>query len=376
MFDMKNLICSFVFSLVTMALLGQITITSASFPNEGDTLQTRFTSVVADGFDIGGVGGPQNWDFNALNIGQPQTDIYIPASEGPDNSFFPEANLIRRSGQQDQYILSTATQMIGIGLGGNNALIDIPLNIRYSIRPILRQSPLSIFSLTSSNGEFRIDLSSNIIPDTLLSLLPIKPDSIRIQFTNSTRGLINAFGTLTMQGKSFDVIRERAESINDTKIFIKVLGFWIDPISLGIVNIPGDFGSLLGKDTTIIYNFYSNIRKEILVSAEYNNQGVFEGASFADLGGIIAQSAEIPDNTFNIYPNPSSGNFVIKNGASEGLYIVSILDSQGKIQYLDLTQIQSEISIDVNNKLPHGVYFLFLMNAENRRTFSTKLIIQ
>ena len=207
---MKNIIFHVLISLYISNINAQITITNATFPKVGDTLKTAVVFDFAGNLTMGSTGGPKTWDFNILNVdeGIKQQEIYLNPAVGKDASSFPEATMMLLSDGQEIYLKSSATKLEGLGFGGANQFFDAPLVIKYSKRPVLRTAPLEFINTTATTGEFRIDISSNIIPDSLLAGLPFKPDSIRIQFSNSIKGLTDAYGSLKLQGNSFDVLRE------------------------------------------------------------------------------------------------------------------------------------------------------------------------
>jgi hypothetical protein len=265
-----------------------------------------------------------------------------------------------------------------LGFAGENPFFDAPLVVKYSKRPLYRVAPLTFISTTNSTAEFRIDIGTSIIPDTLLANLPIKPDSIRIQFSNTDKGLMDAFGTAKLQGKTFSVLREKVESISDTKLFIKLFGFWIDPLPLLGGNIPGGFGNFLGQDTTIIYNFYTDNKKEVLVSAQYGTNNDLFSLEFADLGGVVSSSEEqniAP--AIMLVPNPSSDQVRIEApGLPEGAYLMTLSDMHGrmvKAEFIKVTQGNSAI-VDVLD-VPAGQWILSLRNKSNTFVISKSLTV-
>ena len=294
--DMRYLFLIFQFS----EAFSQISVSNTTFPKIGDTLKTIFTLNVPGGLNLGTTGGPKIWDFSQLSAGVSQQEVYLNPSAGKDAVSFPEANLIMRSGGQDLYIKSTTTKMEGLGFGGSNPFLDTSIVIKFNRRPVLRRAPVEFISSDDTQGEFRISLGADIIPDTLLSTLPIKPDSVRIQFSNSVRSIVDAYGTLKLQGRNFEVLKEKGVRITEIKLFVKILGLWLDPVALLGGNIPTDFIDLVGKDTTIVYNFYSNVKKEVIVSAEYDPSGTFLGVSFVDLNGKLSLVSNQKPESFRI----------------------------------------------------------------------------
>lgn len=375
---MKNIFLYFLISICIFKVSAQITVTNATFPKVGDTLKTAVSFDFEGNLPLGTTGGPKVWDFSILNAGIKQQEIYLHPSEGKDASAFPEATMLLISDGQEIYLKSSATKVEGLGFGGANQFFDAPLVVKYSRRPALRTAPLEFINSTSTTGEFRIDISSNIIPDTLLASLPLKPDSIRIQFSNEIKGLTDAFGNLKIQGQNFDVLREKVENISQTQLFIKILGIWIDPLPLLGGNIPGGFGDFLGKDTTITYNFISNTKKEILVSAEYNTSNELQSVTFADLGGVISSVQDIPSVNLMVYPNPVSDMLTFTTSdLPDGKYFITISDIQGKMVYFDTATLRNNENKQINTTaFRDGMYVLTLRNQNNSLNSSIKFVVR
>lgn len=356
--------------------LCQIKITNAVFPKAGDTLK-YFTSLnVPGGLEMGNTGGPKTWDFNKLKAGFKLQEIYTVPSKGKDASFFPDANLLMLAEGQEQYVRVTTQVMELLGVGGATDFLDTNVVIRFTKRPTLRKAPLEFINSTFSQGEFRLDFTTRIIPDTLLNLLQVKPDSIRFQFLNTHRGLIDAFGTVKLYNKNYEVLREKAEIISESKVFMKVLGIWLDLSSIFQGNIPQGIGDLLTKDTTIAYNFYSNTKKEAIVSAEYNTSGILQEVTFIDEANLLSNvevfGLELP---FTIYPNPANDFIEIDATALKGNYSCIISDYSGKTMFFEKvnTDYAQKIRVDVSD-WSQGIYIVRFLNANGSMSFLQKLI--
>jgi hypothetical protein len=368
-----NIILGFVV-ILAHCIFAQVRITNSVFPKPGDTLKTIYTTNVPTALQMGTTGGPKTWDFSHLKSGSKQREIYALPSAGKDAAFFPDANLLLLSDGQEFYIRSTAQIMEAIGIGGQNEFLDTNVIIKYNKRPVLRKAPLEFINTTFSQGEFRIDLNARIIPDTLLNVFPIKPDSIRFQVSNTLRGLIDAYGTVKIHGKNYDVLREKAEVISEAKVFVKVLGLWVDLFAIAGGIIPEGFGDILGKDTTISYNFYNNVKKEAIVSAEYTPDGTFLGVTFIDDGNLTSstQTAAI-DTRFKIYPNPASDYIDIEIGPASASYTCLVSDMSGKYVHFDIIHSGNVTRLDTLD-WPDGLYLVQLFSPSGKMSFSQKII--
>ncbi len=361
---------------LTQAAYGQITVTKSTFPAIGDTLFTAFRSNPEDTLLMGNVGGPQVWDFSTLSGGNQQRQIFVSPSAGNDAAQFPESNLLSVIEDQEQYLKSSDTKIEGLGLGGENPFFQGPFVVKYTKRPVLRRAPLAFIQTTSSDSEFKLDISSSIIPDTILAGLPIKPDSIRIQFISSDRGLMDAYGTLKLGGKEFAVLREKVESISETKLLVKVLGLWIDPAAFLGGEIPGGFGAFLGKDTSYVYNFYSNTRKEVIVSSTYSVKNEFQGVEFVDLNPYVSATAATAWPSVSIYPNPVADKLTVSaRDMLKGMYFTTVTDARGSSVLFDASQWSGEDTkeFDTSRLLP-GIYILQVRDKSNRSVLSARFV--
>ncbi len=379
---MKNTCLLIITLLGYFTVNSQITITNATFPKVGDKLKYATLSGQDVSLDMLTNAGPRAWDFSALNRGIKFEESYLEAKSGSDASTFLDADMYILNGLEETYIKSNDTKLVALGLGGINPIFNVPLAIRYTNLPTLRQAPLSFVNTTKSESSWNIALPGNVFPDTLLASFPagFRPDSVKVQFTSESNGLMDAYGTLTMQNQTFEVLREKANVLTSTDVFIKV-GFlgWIN------INIASQFGitlppfieQFLGSRETSEYRYYSNDKKEILVRAIYDNNEQLREVTFADLGQVSATENAIAKLNIDIYPNPASDQLTIYTGDMEdGIYLITLGDINGKVVYAEPAKLGSNNnkSLDIS-KFNTGVYFLSIRDQFNQKAITTKVII-
>lgn len=367
-------------SFIANVSFSQITVTNTTFPKAGDKLKvvTRGPSF-PNPPNVGIVGGPQIWNFSQLNSGNVEVTECLPASEGPDFASFPSAEvLLKGANGEEQYIDVTATKMSLIGIGGTNDFVPIPVQIKFESAPSIKIAPLTYILSTTSVGKFNIDLSGDIIPDTIA--LPIQIDSIRIQFVSNERGLVDGFGKVKMQNKEIDVLRQTVERITDTKAFVKTIFGWTDATAIleGLGGLPGLANGFLGQDTSRIVNFISGSHKETLVSVEYDADSTFQAVSFADIGGIISSTSDGKSKLENIevLPNPASDFTNIDCSAlPHDIYMVVIHNLQGQAVSAEWisNQGQNNHNIDLS-RIKAGTYTISLINKKQQLAAVKKLV--
>ncbi len=372
---MRLIFTILLFIAIILVSRGQITITSSTFPVKGDVLKMAIAESV--NIDMGRNNGPQTWDFSTLNAGFLFEEEYIDVSEGSDPLAFPNADMILKVGGGESYVRSSANKLEIIGVGGENDFIPFEVNVNYSSFPVLRRAPLNFIDNNSSNSAFNITIPSSVLPPVILEALPIRPDSIRIKFENSSRSVVDAYGTLKIQNQDFQVLRERTEDISETKAELRVFGAWLDAGAF-ITLLPPALGGFLGKDTTYTYNFYNDSRKEILVSAEYNVDNELESVTFVNLGGVISNTEdEILSLETKVYPNPVSDklNISIPN-VNDGTYLITLTDMSGKVIYVNPTSALNGLYHEINTQnFSVGHYILDVRSQHNKVHLVSKVVI-
>lgn len=367
------------FSILSISNLGlsQISITNTTFPSKGDVLKMAVSDDA--NINVGTTNGPQIWDFNSLTSGFLIEEEYLDISEGSDPGAFPNAQLVLKVEGSERYLKSSANKLEIVGVGGENDFIPVEVNVNYTKFPTLRRAPLNFIDSNNGESEFNVAFSSTILPEALLAVLPVKPDSIRIQFVSTSRGTVDAYGTLKIQNEEFQVLREKTEVISETKAGLKVFGIWLD--AAGFISIlPEAFSDFLGKDTSFTYNFYSDVRKEILVSAEYSVLNQLETVTFVNLGNVTSGTEE--SSTFptlsTLFPNPTSDILTVKvPELKDGSYALTISDLQGKYVYFQTITAQAGVHEEINMQqfLP-GQYILTLRNKHNSLVLSSQFVVQ
>lgn len=374
---MKHLIFYFLLSVIFVYdTNGQIKISNVIIPKVGDTLKTMVLFNVPNGLELGTTGGPKTWNFEHLKSGLKQQEVYQHPSKGKFAGFFTDANLLISSDNFESYLKSSNQVLEGVGFAGMDLFSDSMLVIRYVKRPVLRKTPLEFINPTFSQGEFHINLSTNIFPDSLLRIFPVKPDSVSIRYSNTLRGVTDAYGTLKIHGRNIDVLREKAEIITETKIFIKVLGLWLDPLAIVGNNIPQVLIQFFEKDTTIAYNFYSNIHKEVIVSAQYNTNNVLQEVAFIDLPSNLSSTFEAENfaHPIRLSPNPAVDVIEIRFENFKSARYCRITDLTGKTMHICRISDEDDVFwVDIGD-WPQGLYIVNISSSTGSISFSQQFI--
>lgn len=375
---MRSIFTLSCFLLVIFGANGQIAVTNATFPKVGDVLRYLVLDEAPD-VNVGTPGENKSWNFSTLTGGQPQTESYLDKSTGTKEAEFPGANmLIRFSGVQNEFYANANNLRIElVGFAGENPFFPGELIIQYVKRPQLRRHPMYYETTSRSEGEWRIQVSSNVLPDTLLNQLQLRPDSIRVAFNSIANDTIDAWGKVTLAGKTYDVLREKSVNISETKIFFKLpfIG-WIDlSVILGGGGLPAGIDGFLGADTTTTYNFYTNTLKEILVSVDTDNMGNILGITYANTNTVSAKDEWVATG-FKAYPNPATDRISIEiNDGIKEDFSLSMVDISGKTVLRRDYPPSESVSLDVQH-LMRGLYVVRLEDRQGKVLHSSRVTLQ
>ncbi len=358
----------------------QITLTNASFPAAGDTLHTTNDFNLPASISLGNGGANQTWNFSALNVDFVRNVAIRPAAESQNASFYPTANLYSPllNDNAEEYIKSSATKYEYLGYAGDDPIgIGVQIKVRSNPTNVQRVAPLTFKAKRTNNFSFLIPFSSDILPDSLLAGLPIQPDSLRIKFATIEIDTVDSWGTMTIPGGSFSVLRERRIAYNDTKLEAKLPLFgWSDVTNL--VGGVGGFGDFFGKDTTATYYFWSNTAKEPIAVVDVNKDTLsqIESIEFKVID-YNTSSADVLGGRMDVSvsPNPTAevANFSFHNFEA-GNYTLAIYDVVGRLMMTKSYYFSggSEVIAENVARLPTGSYFYRVANEKNKIILTKK----
>lgn len=372
----KSIIYAIIFIFISIRMTAQTSLTDAYFPSANDSLVTssalpqwtRFVRLTPASTVA------QRWDYSflrsALNSTARTTERYLAATDTALLRQFPNAKLMRDigGGQLAAYNKSTTRfDLLGfknITLGG---LFSLPLVAKY-LQPVAeRRAPLAFNTTFRNQSNFVVAFSTDIIPDTLLATLPIRPDSIRIRFQTDRQDKTDAFGTLLIPGGSYEVLRERRYEVTDTKVDAKLNPFpWFDITSLVLT------GTQRPQDTTISYHFWSNLAKEPIAILTTNDRDSVIRAEYKYLkiNTSIKNAADTEGGVaLDIFPNPTTHQafFDVKTSVSTASFSLLISDNLGKtlVEKQVSNNQKTRIEIDVS-AFASGVYWARLVDENGQ----------
>ena len=187
--------------------------------------------------------------------------------------------------------------------------------------------------------------------------------------------VVDAYGTVSIPGGTYDVLREKRTRYQETRIDARIppLG-WLD---ITDNSIQAGFNGL-GVDTTVSYYFHNDVAKEPIAIVTLNNQQnaatkvVFKNT--AVVNGLDMVNATKP--SVSISPNPvgNEASFDFKHLAP-GIYRLVIFDELGRAAMEKTLQVSGEHTERMDlSQLSAGVYFFSLFDENNQSVCSEKLV--
>lgn len=370
-----------IFSFFTFHLCAQITVSNQTFPEAGDTLLTG-TDNMPGNLQIGTPGPDRTWNFKSLQAPLVLRTVIRAASEGAAADVFPDADLVfKLNDNAEGYYKVSNTALELIGLSGTD-----PLNLGIQVQPRLeqtqieRRAPLKYGDTFNSTTKVTYGISSEQIPQELLDQLPITPDSIRIRLLINRKDEVDAWGTMTIPGGTYEVLREKRTLDQDIRLDAKV-GFlgWQDitNIVLELANIGPD---ALGNSEIVRYHFWNDKVKEPIAVVTMNQDGATPlSVEFKaeDILSNLVQTTEKLEPGVLAYPNPAMAhtNFQFVR-LKPGKYRLVIYNLVGGEVWRHDYQINGPLTERVNiSQLKKGTYLYALKDAAGRTLITRRLIV-
>jgi hypothetical protein len=362
------------FSLTSFA---QITITNATFPAPWDTLFTAVDNLPS-GIAITPPGGGQSWNFTSLQSPFTRQTIARPASQGNNFADFPDAELVSNlSDNAESYFNVTSTRMELIGYAGEDPLgLGLELSARLNPPLVERRAPMNFFDVNQMDAALLVPFSADDIPAAILNQLPFTPDSLRVRIAINRLDVVDAWGTLTIPGGIYDVLREKRTEYRDARLDVKIGVFpWQDITDIALQFL--DFDEL-GRDTTIRYIFFSDEAKEpiaIVTMDGLSNNPRFVEYKANNIVSNVQNAAALKPGVY-AFPNPAIVNVRFEfSGLPAGDYKLRIFNILGmevwnRKYYVNGSRTEK---VDISS-LRKGAYLYSLENSRGK-TISTKRLI-
>ncbi len=366
---MRFLLAS-VFSLIVITSLhAQVTVTNSTFFNIGDTLRIARAGN-PEVIQAGSAGTDLNWDYSALYKDTAVQIVVKDAVLGNASADFPSADVFQDVGFGETYFKVTPSAITNLGFLTNGfAGVPVMISPKYNPALVEKRSPMNYFDVNTSEASFLISFSTDIVPDTFFTGIPFKPDSIRVNQMIDRLDVVDAWGTLSIPGGDYSVLRERRRTITETTIELQLFGLWVDLGSLGL-QFPG-----VGKDTTLAYHYFSDTEKETIAVVTVNKDDETEtlGVQYKDNGISGTFQPEQMSSVLLKGPQPTSGILRFDFEPLTAPAQVDIFSMQGQ-QVFSRSGLTGQSVLEVYNLSP-GTY-VYRVSVDGRLAESGTLLFQ
>ncbi len=380
---MKQMLLA-IFTALLFEANAQITVTAATFPSAGDTLEYAVDTDPAASLSAAIAtppGGNQTWNLLDLQADQTSQIIYQPAGAGMNAGNFPGADLVVIGAASETYYDLTSTKFKSLGFAGaTQGTFGLQLLAKYSPALTERTSPLNFFDITQQSTNLSLPFA---VPPGLLDSfnLPISPDSLRTLIGTQRLDVVDGWGKCQIPGGIYDVLRVKRTEYRTTGLEVKLpfIGWVNISTFLGGGGGGGGLGNFLGTDTTVTYHFLNNLEKaDIAVATMNNDLSAVSQVQFKN--NAITPTLELDSPgaaSIQAYPNPAV-EFVRFNCSNlpQGDYTLKIFNIIGKVVWKENYQLTGSKSIRIElDDFKKGTYLYSLSDNKGNIIGTKRLVI-
>ncbi|TXB61893.1 T9SS type A sorting domain-containing protein [Phaeodactylibacter luteus] len=363
--------------LALSPLQAQVTITNATFPSIGDTLKTAVDNLPT-GILPGSTGGPLSLDFTTLQAPFVRSTPILPPEQVDGYFDFPGATFATSEAGVNTFYRKTASSLTVLGFYGSDPIgLGIEGSFAYSPPLTEFRAPLNYPAANAATTDISYAFAAEDLPAAILDVLPITPDSLRIRLNLQRTDEVDAWGTLTIPGGIYDILRETRTDVQQVRLDARVGFFnWFDvtDIIYELLELPA-----LEPRTSITYRYLSDESVEPIALANTAN----EGATVAQVTfkanptvtSLRPEAAAQPG--VYAFPNPAIANVRFEfNNLPHGTYTLSLFNILGVREWSETYLIAGNQTEKVNiSSLRKGTYFYSLSDSRGKTLATHRLIV-
>jgi hypothetical protein len=354
-----------VFFLTVGLISAQIVVESNTLPRVNDTLRTHIDPNPDVDFDASPVENGE-WIFNNLSAPTTIETIFRDPSAGTSGNF-PEATSVTVTPQGTEFYYKTVTNGLQeLGLFGQDPILGaLQVDGKYSQPLFIRRAPLQHGADFSQTTGLFFPIPFSVIPDSLLEMLPIQPDSLRLNINIQRNDDVDSWGTLEVNESKFDVLRERREEIRRIGIeaLLPFVG-WTDVTGLVEEFLPGT--GIGTPDTIVSYNFFNDVEIEPIAVVNVDDDD--NPISIEYIADEVTTSVTDPRKTnltVTASPNPGIGILEFRfKGAPADRYTIKIRNIVGQELWEKEVYVDGKGRLSANlTHLNRGTYFYTVFDS-------------
>jgi len=360
---MKYIFNVILFAILSGQLSGQITIDDLIMPVAGDSVELFVDTAPPADIEITEPGGDDYWQWTLSNTirqtvvfdTNDRTDLFPFADTKASSTGFVNYYDMRTDG----WLLSGQVGQDPFGLG---------LNVNLFYQPAYREyyAPVAFGDSTVQSFDLYTGIPLSLVPDSILSQLPLIPDSLRARIATQVIDKVDAWGTLNINGGEEEALRIRQERRIGVRIEAKISILpWTDVTDLLVEFLdflPFDINL---NDTIVGYQFLAEGYTLPLAQVTIDSMG---DASSVTYQQPIVSSVNDARNiaTLWIYPNPAS-EVVNVVDLPEETQFVHIYDLLGRLVGSVNCAGENRIEVGVSDLVP-GMFLLTTWNSKGTLT--------
>ena len=296
------------------ALRAQITLTDSYFPEIGDSLLTNQApdAMLAD-ITFQAPGEDLSWDFGYPEARFVYTEVLEPVVG--DTVFTTADSRLSSAAFRYEYYQSTPTEYNLVGLVGSLPFFrDLVLSTPLSPPRTVRRAGItygdsfedtSVRTITLSVDSLPAEVRNSSVGATLASF-----DSIRVTSTSVRQDLVDAWGTLLLEGYAYEVLREKRVEQMETRLAVKSgTGPYLDVTSIALQADPSYSKYLGPQPVEGTYYFWAQSIKEPVVEIEFDADEAPTTFLYKrdGLGTSVRPDPSVTEVA--VFPNPAPGEF-------------------------------------------------------------------
>lgn len=361
--------------LLTVSVMGQITVTNSGFPKAGDTLTTRID--VTPMIPFHGGEGMQSWTFDGLSSPALVETVFLDPDYG-SSTFFGSADMVNVFDNGiEYYYRSDENNFYELGYYGMDPLSGfIRVNASYTEPLSLRSAPLNYLDVNQQETSLLVPITTDVIPDTLLDMLPARPDSLRLRIGIQRMDTVNAYGTLSLNKMEFEVLQEKRMETREVFFDAKFAFIgWQDVTDIVEEQFPG-FGAG-NMDTIVSYYYFSEGVKEPIAVVSVDDRDTPQRVEFKDMQMTASSDPyRMEDIDITASPNPGMGLVEFRiSGAPLGRYKIKVRNIIGQPLWEKEVLMKGSENVQVDlTHLKRGTYFYTLVDEDGNSLITKRLV--
>ncbi|WP_116126377.1 T9SS type A sorting domain-containing protein [Lewinella sp. IMCC34183] len=308
----RAFLCSLLLAGLTSGVGAQITLGRAYFPVVGDSLLTnQATDAYREGIVFQPPGEALTWDFGFPDLRTEYTEVLEAVVA---DTLFPTAEMRLTSAAFDyEYYRSTDTTFELVGLVGSLPFFRDEVFAAALVPPrAVRRAGISYGDSFSSTSVREIRISVDSLPADIrtsdIGSALRSYDSVRVTSTSIISDVVDAYGSLTLEGDTYTVLREKRVEIMDTRVYVKAgQSAYLDVTGIVRAADPSTEAYLGRQPEEGTYYFWAEGEKEPVVEIEFDAEE--RPTTFLYKRGGKTTAVHRPDPSVanvELYPNPAT----------------------------------------------------------------------